>query len=251
MINSVDWDIFSFIMILILSLSHLTIGKVKILNQYQHFLISVAGGISISYVFLTIFPKLAKAQQLLLSSDDSGILLFFEYNSYLLALIGLLIFFFSDQLVNKLLLLPKRPQLKPYVKFVIYMHASFMAGYYLLTGFIITEMEDVGPFSIILLTIAMIFHFQSMDFIIYKRYHAVYEKFVRWIFAFATLTGWIIAETTEANQLILALFSSFFAGILIIITIKEKIPDREKKIPILPFILGAILYSLVIYFIQF
>ena len=86
------------------------------------------------------------------------------------------------------------------------MHASFMAGYYLLTGFIITEMEDVSPFSIILLTIAMVFHFQSMDFIIYKKYHAVYEKFVRWIFAFATLIGWIIAEATEANQLILALF---------------------------------------------
>ena len=251
MINSAGWDIFSFILVLILCSSHLTIGKIKIFNRYRYILISFAGGISISYVFLTILPKLAKSQKLLLSSDDSGILLFLEHNSYLLALIGLIIFFFSEQLVSYLLIRPKRPQLEPYVKFVISMHVSLMAGYYLLTGFIITEMKDVSPSSIILFTVAMIFHFHSMDFIIYKKYPAIYEGFVKWIFVLATLAGWIIAVTTEVNQLILALSTSFFAGILIITTIKEKIPDGNKSIPLFPFLLGVIMYSLVIYFIQF
>jgi len=99
--------------------------------------------------------------------------------------------------------------------------------------------------------IAMIFHFQSLDLMIYKKYKSRYSKSLRWIFAFVTLIGWVIAIFSVFDQVIFALLTSFFAGILIKTTIREKIPDQVNLAPISPFLLGVILYVAIIYFLQF
>ncbi len=244
-------EVFTFILVLILSVSHLMVGKIKIVNRYQNILISFAGGISISYIFLTILPKLAKSEKLFFSSDDVGFLIFLEHNSYLLALIGLLIFFFSDQLVQYLFALHEGGKHSTTYKAAVYFHISFLAGYYLLTGFILTELKDVSNCIVIIFAIAMIFHFQSLDLIIYKRFQHKYNRIIKWIFAFSTFIGWLIATILAMDQIILALWTSFFAGILIITTIKEKIPDQKRSSPLLPFLLGVMIYLVVVYFLQF
>jgi len=90
MLNVTSWEVLTFLCVLVLSLSHLFVGRIKIINKNQDILVAFAGGIGISYVFLTILPKLAKADKLFFTTDDIGFLLFLEHNAYLLALLGLL-----------------------------------------------------------------------------------------------------------------------------------------------------------------
>jgi xanthine/uracil/vitamin C permease (AzgA family) len=63
----------------------------------QRWWISVAGGVSIAYIFLDIFPELSKAQEEL-EHSTYPLLGYLENHIYLLALVGLAIFYGLEKL---------------------------------------------------------------------------------------------------------------------------------------------------------
>lgn len=78
---------------------HAFVPKLNVFAIFpEHRWISFAGGVSIGYVFLDIFPELSRAQ---LELEHSALpwLAYLENHVYLLALLGLLVFYGLDILV--------------------------------------------------------------------------------------------------------------------------------------------------------
>jgi len=76
-----------------LALVHVLAGKLRFLEGIPRSRwLSLAGGISVAYVFARLLPELAEAQERL-GESAGGVLARLEHHAYLLALAGLAIFY--------------------------------------------------------------------------------------------------------------------------------------------------------------
>ena len=83
----------SLLAVVVLAIVHLLAGKVRFLNVTPRSVwLSIAGGISFSYVFVHLLPDLAAAQQTIREAAGESFA-FLEYHVYLVALIGLAAFY--------------------------------------------------------------------------------------------------------------------------------------------------------------
>jgi hypothetical protein len=86
---------------LTLAIIHLFSGKLRFLNAKAHSRwLSFGSGVSVAYVFVHILPELSKAQLTLQSSLDMG-LAFLEHHVYLVALLGLAVFYGLERFASK------------------------------------------------------------------------------------------------------------------------------------------------------
>ena len=232
----------------ILALVHVFVGRTRILDKNPDVWKSAAGGVGIAYAFLVLLPKIGNAQPILQKATDPGIYGFFEHHSYLVALLGLVLYYGLDIAVETLLVLPQRRALRPAVATVVYIHAAFFSGYYLLIGYLLAKSRSYMSLS--LFTVAMVLHFLATDSGVRHKYPGLYERFVRWIFVASTFGGWVFAMATEVRYTTLAIWNSLFAGALIINTIKEKVPSAHGG-RFWPFLVGVGGYSLLLLFVEF
>jgi hypothetical protein len=108
-----------------------------------------------------------------------------------------------------------------------------------------TETPRDQTLSLVLFTTAMAIHSLAIGHGLLKKYGDLFDRVLRWMFAVATALGGLLAMATEIPSGTLALFNSLFAGMLIIATIKEKIPgSADAKVG--PFLAGVAGYSLLL-----
>src|SRR5918911_4432888 len=83
----------SFVAIVLLVVFHLFYGKLRFLDGTPRSIwLSMAGGVSVGYVFVHLLPELAESQETIAEAVGEGIA-FLERHVYLLALLGLLVFY--------------------------------------------------------------------------------------------------------------------------------------------------------------
>jgi hypothetical protein len=76
-----------------LALVHIFAGKLRFLEATPRSIwLSFASGVSVAYVFVHILPELSKAQQTVTKAVGEA-LAFLEHHVYLLALLGLAVFY--------------------------------------------------------------------------------------------------------------------------------------------------------------
>lgn len=239
------------IAVTLLSLVHVFIGRLHFLDANPAGWRSGAGGVGIAYVFLVLFPKLAYAQQALTSADDTGFYGYLEHHSYLLALIGMIVYYgFEPAVERNLRTAGQSGVLRSRTKVLTYVYASGMSGYFLLVAYLITELHDRGYVSVVLFTLAMLVHFVAIDHVLREKYGGLYDGLLRWVFAAATLAGWFIGAATQIDGTTLALWNSLFAGALIGIAIREELPDPNEG-SFVWFLSGTIAYTSLLLLIEF
>jgi len=233
----------------VLTSVHLAVGRSSLLEKDPSWWKSVAGGIGISYAFLVLLPKIAGAQQALEGSSDRGLYGYLEHHAYLVALAGLVIHFGLDVAVERVLVLPVRRSWKPAVATLVVVHASSLAGYFLLIGYLVAKTPNGQTAALILFTLAMVLHALAIGHGLLRKYGGLFDRVLRWMFAAATALGGALAMATEIPYGALALLNSLFAGMLVIATIKEKIPGTaDAKVG--PFLAGVVGYSLLLLVVE-
>ncbi len=86
-------QIISLLAVSSLALAHLASGKLRFLNNAPRSIwLSLAGGVSVAYVFVHLLPELAEAQDTIRERLGEG-LGFLENHVYLIALVGLAMFY--------------------------------------------------------------------------------------------------------------------------------------------------------------
>ncbi len=207
--------------------------------------LSIAGGVSVAYVFVYILPRLARSQELV---NLAGILKmrYMESHIYVLALIGLTAFYGLERAAKSARNRNRQAGQGDHAgQTVFWLHMSSFAIYNFLIGYLLVHREAPGMFGLALFFVAMSMHLLVNDFALWTDHKDAYRDRGRWILASAVLAGWTVGIITGIHELVLAGLFSFLSGGVLLNVMREELPeDRDSRF--WAFALGAGVYTIVI-----
>ncbi|WP_050182360.1 hypothetical protein [Domibacillus robiginosus] len=199
--------------------------------------LSFAGGIAVSYVFVHLLPDLSTHQQVL-EEADNGILRFVENHAYLMALVGLALFYGLEEAVAH----STRKKQSKASSGIFWLHIGVFFFYNMLIGYLLVQENFNQVIGMLLYFLALAVHFLTVDQSMREAHQHVYDQYGRWLLIFAVLIGWVIGVFTEFKETILSAMVAFLSGALILNVLKEELP-KESESSFGAFAAGLIIYS--------
>ncbi|MGF1459724.1 MAG: hypothetical protein ACFBSG_11935 [Leptolyngbyaceae cyanobacterium] len=211
----------------------------------QQWWISVAGGVSIAYIFLDILPELSRAQDEI-EHSRVGMIVYLEHHVYLLALLGLAIFYGLEKLARRSRSQRETSQGEDTTHpGVFWVHILFFASYNLILGYLLRESEDHGFIACVTLFVALALHFAVNDGGLREHHKQMYDRVGRWMLAGFIVLGWALGEVFHLEEASILAVWALVSGSLFLNVLKEELPAEEESHFGL-FLVGAVCYSLVL-----
>ncbi|WP_347158599.1 hypothetical protein [Pontibacter chitinilyticus] len=235
--------------VLVLALIHFFGGRLKFLGGTPRSIwLSMAGGVSVAYIFLHLFPELSEGQEQVAKVIEA--IGFLDNHVYLMALVGLALFYGLERaaLTSRHSQAEKGKGKEPSTG-IFWLHISSFAIYNALIGYLLFQREEGTLQQLILFSVAMALHFIINDFGLQEHYHQDYRHKGRWVLVIALLVGWSIGLGLELQEATLALVMAFIGGGVILNVLKEELPE-ERQSRYWAFILGAGAYALLLLALQ-
>ena len=225
---------------------HLYSGRMRFLDVLPRSRwLSVAGGISVAYVFVHLLPDLAEEQETIREAAGEGFN-FLEYHVYLVALIGLAAFYGLERSAKTSRRRKRTAGDEDSTEAgVFWVHAASFTVYNALIGYLLLHREEPGVWSLILFAFAMGVHFVVNDYGLRRDHKGTYDRIGRWVLAAGILAGWVVGLFFEVSEAAIAVLFGFLAGSVIMNVLKEELPeDHESRF--WAFALGAAAYAVVL-----
>ena len=208
--------------------------------------LSGAGGASVAYVFLHLFPELGEGQEHV--ADQNWAESFLSHHVYLMALIGLAVFYGLERKVVSAKG-PKTEQAKGQETEgsigLFWLHISSFVVYNAIIGYILFQREEGSLKDLTLYSVAMALHFLINDFGLKEHHQETYRKYGRWVLVMALVLGWATGFFVDLHQTILVLLVAFIGGGVILNVLKEELPE-ERESRYWAFALGAGVYAILL-----
>jgi hypothetical protein len=210
--------------------------------------LSLAGGVSVAYVFVHVLPELAEYQKTFSAQlgGREGPLGTLETHSYLIALIGLATFYGLDRFARssaqhqKQIGSERRTSLG-----VFWIHLGSYAVYSVLIGYLLLHREETDLRGLAIYAVAMGLHFVVNDQGLREQHGLVYDRIGRWVLVVTPLLGWGLGLATELPPLATSSLFAFLAGGVVLNVLKEELPeDRESRF--WAFALGTAAYTVLL-----
>ena len=197
--------------------------------------LSLAGGISVAYVFAHLLPELAHSREALGSVGPDA-----EGTAWLLALGGLVVFYGLERAAET-----SRDDADPdrTEREVFWLHVGCYAIYNVLIGYLLTaEMGGHSPEKLAAYSVAMGLHFLVNDVGLRSHHKGRYDAVGRHLLAAAVVGGASLGAATELPGRAVAGLVAFLAGSVVLNVLKEELPD-ERESRFWPFAVGAVGYA--------
>jgi hypothetical protein len=211
------------------ALVHLFSVKLRFLDGMPRSVwLSVAGGVSVAYVFVHVLPELDAGQAVI--GDALGESLpYLEHHVYLIALAGLAIFYGLDRLA--LASRKRRPDPATGTSpLVFWIHIGSFALYNGLIGYLLLHREQPTLLGLVLYAIAMGLHFVVTDHGLREHHRQAYLDTGRYLLVLAVAVGFALGVFVEVSAAGLAALFAFLAGGVILNVLKEELPqERESR----------------------
>ncbi|TAA72645.1 hypothetical protein D2909_05620 [Planococcus salinarum] len=203
--------------------------------------LSVVGGISVAYVFLHLLPELGHFQQELEGELGSSAWRFIESHIYIMAMMGLAIFYGLEVMVKK----SKKKQGKKTQApaGVFWVHIGTFILYNSLIGYLLVHDQFANRWGMFFYFVAMGLHFITIDKSLRSTHKKDYDKYGRWLLTTAIIIGWLVGILTEVGELVVSLLVALLAGGVILNVMKEELPE-ERESSFLSFAIGMMTYSI-------
>lgn len=226
--------------LLLTGLFALFLGAVPLVSPYLAFLdrrprsiwLSLAGGVSVAYVFIHLLPELAgKAAAL------EGSVLAHEQGLFSVALVGMVIFYGLERVART------RSGAAHGGEGGFWLHVGAFAVYNLLIGYLLRT--EAGPPVLIdggLYTLAMGLHFVVNDRALFAHHGEAFLGRGRWILAVAAPLGWGLSLLVHIPDFWSSLVFALLAGGIVLNVIKEELP-QERESRFWAFALGGAAYA--------
>jgi hypothetical protein len=199
--------------------------------------LSVAGGVSVAYVFVHLLPELAAGEkQVSRAAHDTT---FAEHHVYLIALLGLAVLYGLDRLAKTS---RSRRQGAPVrggrgaeaaaagtSPAVFCIHMGSFAIYNALIGYLLLHREVMTPGALAFFTVALALHFVVTDYGLNEDHKAPYRRVGRWVLAAAVTVGFLVGAETEVSGAAIAALTAFLAGGVILNVLKEVPSERQSR----------------------
>uniref|UniRef100_B8HJU5 Zinc/iron permease n=1 Tax=Cyanothece sp. (strain PCC 7425 / ATCC 29141) TaxID=395961 RepID=B8HJU5_CYAP4 len=229
-----------------LAVLHLLSGQLQFLNTIPRCRwLSFGSGVSVAYIFVHILPELSRAQADLQKSINPD-LAFIEHHVYLVALLGLAVFYGLERLAK---VSRQRNQkagrgdtTEPGV---FWLHMASFAVYNALIGYLLVYREQPGLLSLSLFAIAMGLHFVVNDYGLQQNHKCSYHRIGRWLLAAAIIAGWALGSGTQIHPAVISVLFAFLAGGVVLNVLKEELPE-ERESCFWAFATGAIAYTVLL-----
>jgi hypothetical protein len=215
----------SLAVVVALALVHLTIGRWRFLRgPNAPTWLSISAGTALAYVFAYLLPKLGTIQTKLAGAGTVHTLL--RNHAYLLALVGLLTYFF-------LLWSIERQSARPRKTFrrIIALQIIGYSFYSLQLGYLATELPVPGFASYFLVAAVLGLHLMGIDHYLHDWHPQAYDGLLRYFFIAALIGGWVGGILTDWLETAVMYSSTFVAGGIIITAIREELPGSEDGRP--------------------
>jgi hypothetical protein len=221
---------------------HLLAGKLRFLEGIPRSRwLSMAGGVSVAYVFVHMLPELGEGQTIIREGLGGGVLARLESHIYLVALFGLVVFYGLERTV-----LTSRPWGKGSGEAtppgIFWIHLASFAVYNLIIGYLLLHREESSTWSLATYALAMGLHFVVNDFGLREHHKHRYHAPGRWILALAILAGWALGVIAEVSEQAVIFLFAFVAGGVVLNVLKEELPE-ERKSRFWAFALGCAVYA--------
>jgi hypothetical protein len=220
-----------------LTFLHLYVGKWHWLQHIpQRRWLSFGGGVAIAYVFVEILPSLSQAQ-MIIERSGRAIAISIMHQVYLLALIGLTVFYGLEMLAqmqssqnNQEAILLKRSFAngsKSNINISFWLHVGFFAIYNALFSYLLNH--TARTVDCLLLFLAVAFHYAINDRNLRQHDRQAYDRIGRWLLAGAILGGWMLRLLIPVTEIGIALIKAFLAGGLILNVLKRELSEYRES----------------------
>lgn len=231
----------SLIAILVLALVHLFVKELRRLStSSRNAMLAMGAGASLAYVLLRILPKLAEKQEDLMASVGTGVRGFLEHHAYLIAMTGLVVYYGISRLASHRGETSSDSSSRN--KTALIGTVTGYGAYSMLIGYLIVNRLQFGLFSMTLITLGMGTLFLVSDYGLYKRWPSAYNSWIRWVLTLTLLSGWGLGILVKVSSNVVALWYAFLAGVMLIVTIGEKLSNEERG-SFWPFLAGVMVFT--------
>ncbi len=230
-------------LVAVMALAHLFSNKLLFLQGIPRSpWLSMAGGISVAYVFLHILPELS-ASQGAIEELGEPVVGYLEKHVYLVALLGLGLFYGLERVAKE-----KRDRSVrggAGIAYTFWLHMASFSVYNALIGYLLLHRVEQDLQSLLFFGFAMTVHFVVNDYGLREDHEENYDRIGRWILVAAIFLGWGIGLVVEVPEAAIAVLFSFLAGGVIMNVLKEELPE-ERKSRFWAFALGAAAYAVLL-----
>lgn len=205
--------------------------------------LSVSGGVAVAYVFVHLFPELGAAQEHFQSAFSEGPLGAVERHSYVIALLGLAVFYGLERMAKSSVRRETgRGRGRRTGPAVFRVHLAAYALYSALIGYLLLHREEADLRGLFFYGTAMGLHFLVNDRGLRHEHGAAYRRYGARVLAAAALLGWLVGLIVEIPRTLVLVLFAFLAGAVILNVLKEELPEQRES-RFWAFAAGAALYS--------
>lgn len=233
--------ILSALVVLLLVLVHVFAGSIINLNPLpRKKWLSLAGGISVAFVFLHILPELNYMQESL--SGEKLLPPLFENDLYVLAMCGILLFYGLERGI--IYFQEKRSTENKSVadKTIFWNHIGVFALFNAIIGYYLHNEMHVDDLSSFLTSLALGFHLLIIDYSLLLHHNKIYDEIGRWIMTGGVIFGWGIGIVFTISDSVSYTLFALLAGAIVVNSFKEELP-KEKESNYTFFLIGVIFYT--------
>jgi len=230
---------------LFLAVIHIHAEKLRHLRKISHNRwLSLAGGVSVAFVFVDILPLLSEGEAMFLERVARGEREGFKDHAYLVALLGLVVFYGLEQFVLTSHL-RKQGRSEDVPAGVFWAHLGLFALYNFIIGYLLVHRHERGAWSLATYSLAVGLHSVVSDFGLRKHQEHLFHVSGRWMLALALIAGWAFSIIADLSEPVVIFFYAFLAGGLIMSVLKEELP-RERENSFWAFVLGCAIYAVLV-----
>lgn len=242
----------SFVGVALLILVHLLAPRFHFMQKRDSLWLPASVGVAVSYVFLDIFPHIAKGHGKLTAIAEDSISGFLTHHVYLVALVG----FVSHLGLTSLSMPDRTNRLSHEMTFLsvpngIKVQIISLIAYIFLIGYLLSEQATHRPETVFLFAVAMAIHFAGVDCLLREHFSRLYDLNLRFTFSIAVFSGWLTGIVAELADTTLALLFAFLAGEIIIIATVYELPRVRSSRQHRAFVLGVVAFSGLMLAIEF
>ena len=229
--------------LLLLVFVHVATPSLRVLDGSPRSVwLSIAGGVSVAYVFVHFMPELAASQEAVAEAagDLAGGLRLAGRHVFLIALAGLLAFYGLHRLAQDSRSrregrpVPAGRGSGPQAEAstsprVFWIHMASFGAYNLLVGYLLLHREVMTLRSLAFFAVAMALHFVVTDYGLNDDHKAPYRRVGRWVLVAAVGLGWALGLATSVPAWAVASLTAFLGGGVVLNVLKEEVPSERQS----------------------
>lgn len=216
------------IAVLLISLTHVaTTPIIKRFPRTSRWLLDFSSGIGLAYAFLYLLPKIADMTRLVGTQfPDHGVL--FQHQLYVYLMAGFLIYYLVDF---------KQDNNRP-ARTALTLNAISFATYNMLIGITITHFQTdlTAAYGVAVFVFSV--HLFGVNSFLNREYPAAFTRWMAPLFMVAMFVGCLLGNHIEKGHHYQSIATAVVGGIIIILSIRLKLPPRAR-VNVSAFLIGV------------